>query len=94
VAAWAEHWGVPVICNEFGVYRENTEAKDRAAWLTDVRTALEKHGIGWAMWEYHGGFGVVTTQDGQPAPDEMTLRTLGLAMRNYQSSEKQRSGSN
>ena len=94
VSAWAEHWSVPVICNEFGVYRKNAEPKDRIAWLTDVRTSLEKHGIGWAMWEYHGGFGVVTTQNGQPVPDEQTLRSLGLTMRSYQSSDNQRSGPN
>jgi endoglucanase len=83
VAAWAEHWGVPVICNEFGVYRRNAEPKDRVAWLTDVRTALEKRGIGWAMWEYHGGFGVVTSENGQPVPDASTLRALGLTMPSY-----------
>ena len=94
VAAWAEHWGVPVICNEFGVYRKNAEPKDRVAWLTDVRTSLEKHGVGWAMWEYHGGFGVVTTENGQPLPDDATLRALGLQMRSYQSSGNQRSGPN
>jgi len=94
VAAWAEHWGVPVICNEFGVYRKNAEPKDRVAWLTDVRTSLEKHGIGWSMWEYHGGFGVVTTENGQPLPDDATLRALGLPLRSYQSSGNQRSGPN
>jgi endoglucanase len=94
VKAWAEHWGVPVICNEFGVYRKNAEAKDRLAWLTDVRTSLEKHSIGWAMWEYHGGFGVVTTQGGQAVPDEATLRALGLPKRSYQSSDNERSGPN
>lgn len=91
VAAWAEHWGVPVICNEFGVYRKNAEPKDRAAWLTDVRTALEKRGIGWAMWEYHGGFGVVTSENGQPVPDASTLRALGLTMPSYQSLDNQHS---
>jgi len=94
VAAWAEHWGVPVICNEFGVYRKNAEAKDRLAWLTDVRTSLEKHGVGWAMWEYHGGFGVVTTQGALAVPDEATLRALGLTKRSYQSSDNERSGPN
>jgi endoglucanase len=94
VAAWAEHWGVPVICDEFGVYRKNAEPKDRVTWLTDVRASLEKHGIGWAMWEYHGGFGVVSTENGQPTPDEATLRALGLPKRSYQSSESRRSGHN
>jgi len=45
-----------------------------------VRTALEKHGIGWAMWEYSGGFGVVTKQGGQSIPDESTVRALGLTL--------------
>lgn len=94
VAAWAEHWGVPVLCNEFGVYRQNAEPKDRVAWLTDVRASLEKRGIGWAMWEYHDGFGVVTTQGGQTTPDEATLRALGLPERSHKSLENQRSGSN
>jgi endoglucanase len=94
VSEWAEHWSVPVICNEFGVYRKNAEPKDRVAWLTDVRTSLEKHGIGWAMWEYHGEFGVVTTENGQPLPDDATLRALGLPKRSYQSSDNERSGPN
>jgi endoglucanase len=94
VAAWAEHWGVPVICNEFGVYRKNVEPKDRGAWLTDVRTALENHGIGWATWEYRGGFGVVETQGRQAAPEEATLKALGLTMGKNPNSENQRSGSN
>ncbi len=84
VAAWAERWGVPVVCDEFGVYRQNADPKDRAAWLRDVRTALEKRGIGWAMWEYHGGFGVVTSENGGIAtPDHVTVKALGLTVRNY-----------
>jgi aryl-phospho-beta-D-glucosidase BglC (GH1 family) len=80
VKAWGDRYGVPVICNEFGVYRKSTAMKDRLAWLTDVRTALEMHGIGWAMWEYHGGFGVVTTENGQTVADEETAKALGLAL--------------
>lgn len=94
VKEWAEHYGVPVICDEFGVYRNNVEPKARIAWLTDVRTALEKRGIGWAMWEYHGGFGVVTTENGQTVPDDATLRALGLTARHrpdsYADSDQQR----
>ncbi|HTZ98775.1 MAG TPA: cellulase family glycosylhydrolase [Candidatus Aquilonibacter sp.] len=80
VAAWASHWNVPVICNEFGVYRKNADPGDRAAWIADTRASLEKHGIGWAMWDYDGGFGVVDRVDGKAAPDEATVRALGLAM--------------
>jgi len=78
VAAWGARWGVPVLCNEFGVYRPDASARDRLAWLTDVRTALEAHGIGWTTWEYSGGFGIVTKEAGQIVPDEPSLRALGL----------------
>jgi aryl-phospho-beta-D-glucosidase BglC (GH1 family) len=68
VAEWSKKNGVPVICNEFGVYRY-------------VRTALERHNIGWDMWDYSGGFGIVTKQDGKAAVlDENVVRALGLKM--------------
>jgi aryl-phospho-beta-D-glucosidase BglC (GH1 family) len=82
VSAWASHWNVPVICNEFGVYRKNADPGARAAWISDVRTSLEKHGIGWAMWDYDGGFDVVNRQDGKAVPDPATIRALGLTMSN------------
>lgn len=78
VADWARQRKVLVVCNEFGVYREYADPQDRAAWISDLRTALERHGIGWTMWDYSGGFGVVTKTNGQPVPDEVTLRALGL----------------
>jgi endoglucanase len=80
VAAWAKRWNVPVTCNEFGVYRATANPQHRAAWISDVRTTLEKYGIGWTMWDYSGGFGVVTKKDGRAIPDEVTLKALGLKM--------------
>ena len=80
VAAWAKRWNVPVVCNEFGVYRKVASPHDRANWLSDVRTSLEKHGIGWTMWDYSGGFGIVTKENGQPQPDEVTVKALGRTM--------------
>jgi endoglucanase len=77
-ADWARRRGVPLVCNEFGVYRAFADPGDRAAWLRDVRTALEKNGIGWTMWDYSGGFGVVTKKDGKTAVDESVVRALGL----------------
>ncbi|MFY9646431.1 MAG: cellulase family glycosylhydrolase [Terriglobales bacterium] len=75
---WARRRGVPLVCNEFGVYREYADPTDRAAWLHDVRTALEHNGIGWTMWDYSGSFGVVTKKDGKAAADDTVLRALGL----------------
>lgn len=76
-ADWAAHNRVLLTCNEFGVFR-NANPEDRARWITDVRSALERYGIGWAMWDYDGNFGVVTKNNGQTTPDELTLHALGL----------------
>lgn len=77
-AGWGKRWHVPLTCNEFGVYHEGAIPEDRAAWIHDVRTALEKYGIGWTMWDYAGGFSVVDTKDGTRVPDDVTLRALGV----------------
>ena len=77
-AEWAQRRGVPLVCNEFGVYREYSDPVDREAWLRDVRTALEHNGIGWTMWDYSGSFGVVLKKDGKTVADEGVLRALGL----------------
>jgi aryl-phospho-beta-D-glucosidase BglC (GH1 family) len=80
VAAWAKRWGVTVTCNEFGVYRKAANPNDRAAWISDVRATLERYGIGWTMWDYSGGFGVVTKKEGQTVADELTVKALGRTM--------------
>jgi len=77
-AEWARRRGVPLVCNEFGVYQEYSDPHDRAAWLHDVRTALERNGIGWAMWDYSGSFGLVMKKDGKTVADEGVLRALGM----------------
>ncbi len=79
-ADWARQNGVPLICNEFGVYRAVSDPQDRAAWIRDVRTSLERHNIGWAMWDYSGSFGVATKKDGKATLDEGVVHALGLKM--------------
>jgi endoglucanase len=78
VAAWAKKRNVPLLCDEFGVYRKNADPKHRAAWIHDVRIALERRAIGWTMWEYSGGFGLVTKGNDHPAVDQMTVEALGF----------------
>ena len=80
VADWARRRGVAVVCNEFGVYRDYADPHDRAAWIRDVRTSLERHNIGWAMWDYSGSFGVATKTDGKATLDENIVSALGLKM--------------
>lgn len=78
-AAWARTNNVPLICDEFGAFRDHSDPVSRARWIHDTRTALEADGIGWAMWDYRGNFGVVYKQDGQPARvDPAILHALGL----------------
>jgi aryl-phospho-beta-D-glucosidase BglC (GH1 family) len=78
-AAWGKQHNVPLICNEFGVYRRVTPEASRMNWIRDVRTALEADSIGWTMWDYRGGFGVVWKEDGQPAKvDRDVVEALGL----------------
>jgi endoglucanase len=79
-ATWGKHWNVPLTCNEFGVYRATANSADRAAWLHDVRITLEKYNIGWTMWDYAGGFSVVTRNNGVSTPDPVTLKALGLTV--------------
>ncbi len=80
VAAWGKRWNVPLTCNEFGVYRKTANPQSRAAWLSDVRSSLEKRNIGWTMWDYSGGFAVVVKQNGQPQVDDLTVKALGRTL--------------
>jgi endoglucanase len=77
-AGWARKHNVPLVCNEFGVYRAYAPEAARLRWIEDVRTSLERHGIGWAMWDYAGGFSVVIKKDGSVTPDARTASALGL----------------
>lgn len=78
-AAWGKANNVPLICNEFGVYRDYSDPPSRMNWIHDVRSALEADRIGWTMWDYRGGFGVVRKEDGQPARvDDAVVAALGL----------------
>ncbi len=83
-AEWARRWNVPLTCNEFGAFRRVTDPQDRARWLHDVRSTLERDGIGWNMWDFGArdngsGFGVVNgPKEGPNTPDDVTLEALGL----------------
>jgi endoglucanase len=78
-AGWGKLHNVPLICNEFGVHRPVAPADSRMRWIHDVRAALEADNIGWTMWDYRGGFGVVWKEDGQPAKvDPAVVEALGL----------------
>ena len=80
--SFAERWShlhhAPVYVGEFGVHRPYADATMRAQWLKDMRTMLEKHHLGWAMWDYQDNFGAVTKKDGRTTPDPAVIEALGL----------------
>jgi endoglucanase len=78
VAQWARQRNVPLICDEFGAYRNFSQPEERERWLTLVRTAFEMNHIGWTTWDYQGGFGVVYKENGARRDDDVALRGLGL----------------
>lgn len=78
-AEWGARHNVRLTCNEFGVYRLQALPAQRNAWIRDVRAALERYSIGWTMWDYAGGFSVVTTQQDRRAVDAETAQALGLS---------------
>jgi endoglucanase len=50
--------GSRLYCGEFGVHAAAPTAI-RRAWLGDAVRTFESHGIGWAVWDWKGVFGVV-----------------------------------
>ncbi|MCT7997262.1 glycoside hydrolase family 5 protein [Laspinema olomoucense] len=79
-AAWATEHNVRLTANEFGVYRGFVKEKDRVAWIYDVRTALEEYDIGWAMWDYTGGFGLFDKVNEERILNQSMVEALGLSM--------------
>lgn len=56
-AKFAADRGVRVFCGEFGVMKTVAEDADRIRWYREVREWLERNGISWTSWDYHGSFG-------------------------------------
>jgi hypothetical protein len=75
---WGEQYHVPVWCGEFGVFRDHSDPTMRAAWIHDMRVALEKNGIGWNMWDYRSNFGLATDVNGKRVADPAVVQALGL----------------
>lgn len=66
VAAWARTHapGREFYLGEFGAY-DRAPDPSRRAYVAAVVRAAERHGWGWAVWDYQGGF-AVRNEKGQP----------------------------
>jgi len=80
---WAGRHAVPLWAGEFGAYPAVAPQEDRFRWLRDVRTSLERHGIGWAVWSYDESLGLNRTIDaaGKVTIDWSAAEALGLGTR-------------
>lgn len=75
-AAWAKKHHVIVYCGEFGVIRNRTPRESRLSWLADVTGACREAGIGWAMWDYAGGFALADGEAGMRRLDDECVKAL------------------
>lgn len=59
VAAWAKEKNVRVLVLEFGALRKHADPQSRYRWIEDMRSVLDDLGLGWALWDYTDGFGIM-----------------------------------
>lgn len=61
-APWAElaRKGIGVHCGEAGCYNK-TPYEVFYAWYADVMDILKGHGVGYALWNFRGSFGILDT---------------------------------
>jgi endoglucanase len=68
IRQWSEYFGRPVHVGEFGAF-ESIDADSRVHYYREKRRALEEAGIGWAIWDWKGGFHY--QKGGRPEPAGM-----------------------
>jgi len=57
VAAWSAANQRPILLGEFGAYdKSGTPLELRVAYIGAVRGEAERHGFGWAYWQFEGDF--------------------------------------
>jgi endoglucanase len=55
LAEWSDYYGRPIHLGEFGAY-EGADPESRARFYRSMREEAEKHGFGWAVWDWRAGF--------------------------------------
>ena len=83
VSAWAQQHGIAperIVVGEFSAIRWPDGVADdgsRLRWIRDVRETAERHGFGWALWDYTNGFGLLADNASRTV-DKGTAEALGL----------------
>ncbi len=63
----AQKYDLPLYCGEWGSYHM-APRPDSWRWYGDMCSILEEKGIGWATWDYKGGFGIID-REGKPVTE-------------------------
>lgn len=58
---WLVQQGIGVHCGEAGSFNR-TPHDTFLKWICDVLDILKIHGIGWALWQFRGSFGVLDSE--------------------------------
>lgn len=88
VSQWAVKHNVSIYCGEFGAYAQACPREDRIRWLKDVSDALSKRSIGYAMWDYAGGFALTQGTPPDRTLDDQVAQAIGLSEQRSQETSR------
>jgi endoglucanase len=60
VKNWANHYGVPIICSEYGVYNKYADLDSRCNYIKAMRRQLKAQNIPGMLWDYNTNFSIFT----------------------------------
>lgn len=78
VHQWSLTHKRPIYCGEFGAHRPTAPRDARLAWTRALASSLNNRSIGWAMWDYVGGFAIADGEPGARTLDTDLCAALGL----------------
>lgn len=78
VHQWSRKHGSPIYCGEFGAHRPTAPRAARIAWTGALADSLNRRSVGWAMWDYVGGFAIAEGEAGARSLDAELLGSLHL----------------
>jgi len=58
VKNWSNKYYVPVLCGEYGVYNQYTDADSRCRYIKAVRKNLKQMGMPGILWDYNSTFSI------------------------------------
>jgi len=75
--SWAKEHDIFITVNEFGAYYPSI-GNGKAQYIKDIRELFEELDLGWAIWEYDEGYGIISKNNGVINFSEGIEDALGL----------------